>query len=121
TTLIIIFFFFFSSRRRHTRFSRDWSSDVCSSDLDKTPYEYYNQELDTVNFSKETWLLIEDENTDPESFQKIRNAVEQGHDVFLFTEESLSYSYYIVDSLGLSMDYERINTVKLVNPHLKIG
>src|SRR5690606_17723727 len=28
-----IFVFFFSSRRRHTRFSRDWSSDVCSSDL----------------------------------------------------------------------------------------
>src|SRR5690606_40297044 len=27
------FVFFFSSRRRHTRFSRDWSSDVCSSDL----------------------------------------------------------------------------------------
>src|SRR5690606_40592268 len=26
---------FFSSRRRHTRFSRDWSSDVCSSDLSK--------------------------------------------------------------------------------------
>src|SRR2546422_8578695 len=29
------FFFFFSSRRRHTRCSRDWSSDVCSSDLVK--------------------------------------------------------------------------------------
>src|SRR3989440_8630564 len=28
------FFFFFSSRRRHTRSDRDWSSDVCSSDLD---------------------------------------------------------------------------------------
>src|SRR6266511_4852402 len=28
-----ISFFFFSSRRRHTRVSRDWSSDVCSSDL----------------------------------------------------------------------------------------
>src|SRR2546422_6488502 len=28
-------FFFFSSRRRHTRCSRDWSSDVCSSDLDQ--------------------------------------------------------------------------------------
>src|SRR5690606_41033980 len=26
-------YFFFSSRRRHTSFSRDWSSDVCSSDL----------------------------------------------------------------------------------------
>src|SRR5215475_5010946 len=31
--MCIICFFFFSSRRRHTRFSRDWSSDVCSSDL----------------------------------------------------------------------------------------
>src|SRR5690606_40288475 len=29
----IFSYFFFSSRRRHTRFSRDWSSDVCSSDL----------------------------------------------------------------------------------------
>src|SRR5207249_6680143 len=28
-----LFFFFFSSRRRHTRSKRDWSSDVCSSDL----------------------------------------------------------------------------------------
>src|SRR5690554_7605561 len=28
-----MFFFFFSSRRRHTRCGRDWSSDVCSSDL----------------------------------------------------------------------------------------
>src|SRR5690349_21993231 len=28
-----VFFFFFSSRRRHTRSLRDWSSDVCSSDL----------------------------------------------------------------------------------------
>src|SRR6266498_4273152 len=29
-------FFFFSSRRRHTRCGRDWSSDVCSSDLKTT-------------------------------------------------------------------------------------
>src|SRR5207302_4739078 len=28
-----VYIFFFSSGRRHTRFSRDWSSDVCSSDL----------------------------------------------------------------------------------------
>src|SRR2546430_4659399 len=32
--IIIHFFFFFSSRRRHTRFDCDWSSDVCSSDLE---------------------------------------------------------------------------------------
>src|SRR5258707_9553638 len=31
--LYYFFFFFFSSRRRHTRYWRDWSSDVCSSDL----------------------------------------------------------------------------------------
>src|SRR5699024_12049215 len=30
---ILILSFFFSSRRRHTRSKRDWSSDVCSSDL----------------------------------------------------------------------------------------
>src|SRR3712207_8472578 len=29
----VVFFVFFSSRRRHTRYWRDWSSDVCSSDL----------------------------------------------------------------------------------------
>src|SRR5439155_9174032 len=38
TLLVLLFaveyiFFFFSSRRRHTRWPRDWSSDVCSSDL----------------------------------------------------------------------------------------
>src|SRR2546421_4283749 len=32
--LHIAYFFFFSSRRRHTRSDRDWSSDVCSSDLE---------------------------------------------------------------------------------------
>src|SRR6266702_5930154 len=32
---IIYCFFFFSSRRRHTRWPRDWSSDVCSSDLQR--------------------------------------------------------------------------------------
>src|SRR5690348_17690327 len=31
--------FFFSSRRRHTRWTGDWSSDVCSSDLYNKPFE----------------------------------------------------------------------------------
>src|SRR5438445_8698247 len=34
--LYYLIFFFFSSRRRHTRYWRDWSSDVCSSDLTST-------------------------------------------------------------------------------------
>src|SRR5205814_7504986 len=33
--VVYYFFFFFSSRRRHTRCLSDWSSDVCSSDLDQ--------------------------------------------------------------------------------------
>src|SRR2546430_6330185 len=34
SVVLLVFIFFFSSRRRHTRFDCDWSSDVCSSDLD---------------------------------------------------------------------------------------
>src|SRR5262245_6946355 len=34
TMCLLLFVFFFSSRRRHTRCLSDWSSDVCSSDLD---------------------------------------------------------------------------------------
>src|SRR5690606_41186732 len=44
-----IFFFFFSSRRRHTSFSRDWSSDVCSSDLQ---VEICNEALCKSSYSK---------------------------------------------------------------------
>src|SRR3712207_8525077 len=36
---------FFSSRRRHTRYWRDWSSDVCSSDLCSKERERFNQEV----------------------------------------------------------------------------
>src|SRR5690348_5323918 len=37
--LCFFFFFFFSSRRRHTRWTGDWSSDVCSSDLERQVVE----------------------------------------------------------------------------------
>src|SRR5699024_11981811 len=39
-----LFVFFFSSRRRHTRSKRDWSSDVCSSDL-----AFVSNDFDTLN------------------------------------------------------------------------
>src|SRR3712207_4204871 len=38
--------FFFSSRRRHTRYWRDWSSDVCSSDLGKGKIYEWSELLD---------------------------------------------------------------------------
>src|SRR5215470_5361325 len=43
---MIIIFFFFSSRRRHTRCYRDWSSDVCSSDLHDAALAKYFQRGD---------------------------------------------------------------------------
>src|SRR6266436_8048330 len=42
-----MFFFFFSSRRRHTRCSRDWSSDVCSSDLEGAGFEVFDLGINT--------------------------------------------------------------------------
>src|SRR2546422_4397034 len=49
--LHILLFFFFSSRRRHTRCSRDWSSDVCSSDLVGEPSVvlFWLRAADTLN------------------------------------------------------------------------
>src|SRR3989337_3320496 len=38
----MFFFFFFASRRRHTRCYRDWSSDVCSSDLQRRRCHHRN-------------------------------------------------------------------------------
>src|SRR2546430_12549637 len=48
-------FFFFSSRRRHTRFDCDWSSDVCSSDLDVdvTYFERVGQRLLAADLAPE--------------------------------------------------------------------
>src|SRR5690606_41162579 len=48
--------FFFSSRRRHTRFSRDWSSDVCSSDLN-TDYAKMNKLFHGKNFNVDYRIL----------------------------------------------------------------
>src|SRR5437868_1053610 len=46
---MFFFFFFFSSRRRHTRSKRDWSSDVCSSDLTIQPLKKSSQEKPQTN------------------------------------------------------------------------
>src|SRR5216684_7548290 len=43
SALMVSILFFFSRRRRHTRCSRDWSSDVCSSDLSAT-----NQRMEKI-------------------------------------------------------------------------
>src|SRR5690606_40866466 len=53
------FFFFFSSRRRHTRFSRDWSSDVCSSDLLKTFLRRHDYEVEVAEDGEEALPMID--------------------------------------------------------------
>src|SRR3989337_1409555 len=45
----VVIFFFFSSRRRHTRCYRDWSSDVCSSDLMIPPRCYRDWSSDVCS------------------------------------------------------------------------
>src|SRR5690349_25044844 len=53
------FFFFFSSRRRHTRSLRDWSSDVCSSDLEAARNAGWSDHLEElVRAHRATRLLF---------------------------------------------------------------
>src|SRR3712207_6526335 len=58
--MLLIFFFFFSSRRRHTRYWRDWSSDVCSSDLGYI--DYSPEQMRFLNFGRvvDTTVLREE-------------------------------------------------------------
>src|SRR3989449_8308656 len=65
-----IFFFFFSSRRRHTRCSRDWSSDVCSSDLIGTdvvggPYDPARLEIESLEPAVNAELAARRADDDP--------------------------------------------------------
>src|SRR5262245_62202120 len=46
---VLLFFFFFSSRRRHTRCLSDWSSDVCSSDLNMNAERRLHMPLDLAD------------------------------------------------------------------------
>src|SRR2546421_13107377 len=64
-------FFFFSSRRRHTRSDRDWSSDVCSSDLDDyiARRRFPDARADTQDGLRlawrDRWLHVRPSNTEP--------------------------------------------------------
>src|SRR5215475_786753 len=98
-------FFFFSSRRRHTRFSRDWSSDVCSSDLRGlrlgVPREFFN------------------EGVDPDVERSVRTAIAVLRDLGATTEDiSLPHAdhgiavYYILAPAEASSNLARYDGVK---------
>src|SRR3712207_6880464 len=64
----VLIFFFFSSRRRHTRYWRDWSSDVCSSDLPNSEKEFEQ----VVKDAQSTGLLPAGEELNDAQKQQIR-------------------------------------------------
>src|SRR5690606_40085000 len=82
--------FFFSSRRRHTRFSRDWSSDVCSSDLAKF---FIEGDLNPKENDKLDYVSIFNGELDNERF--IRNALWLTPQV---SWENNDNTYYLMDS-----------------------
>src|SRR2546429_4606971 len=55
--------FFFSSRRRHTRCSRDWSSDVCSSDLLSSTKQFILNRLHHSGYRKLALSSLEEKNS----------------------------------------------------------
>src|SRR2546428_7613374 len=57
---LVSLFFFFSSRRRHTRSDRDWSSDVCSSDLTSISLELRQIEV-RARAAREKFLRVVEE------------------------------------------------------------
>src|SRR5215813_3981551 len=71
--MAIMFIFFFSSRRRHTRCGRDWSSDVCSSDLEKLETERKIQEANERERKQ-----AEELRTKVESILDVVNAASRG-------------------------------------------
>src|SRR5216684_3943936 len=59
-------FFFFSSRRRHTRCSRDWSSDVCSSDLSRAGGNLGATGSVAWMFTREGQIVVDANGRDPD-------------------------------------------------------
>src|SRR5690348_18068848 len=72
------FFFFFSSRRRHTRWTGDWSSDVCSSDLTRI--------ADAANASR---TLIVAQPAEPQTLDYLAGTVKSENNVFNHITEGL--------------------------------
>src|SRR3712207_4393377 len=69
--------FFFSSRRRHTRYWRDWSSDVCSSDLAGFPVDAAPTEVDGRVLLQATLSAAADSEEAEQTVRDLREAVRE--------------------------------------------
>src|SRR5699024_11422066 len=103
-------FFFFSSRRRHTRSKRDWSSDVCSSDL--------AENLDKMaEWGVSEGLIQRLRDAGPESVAEVAEIVRQGKEKAVGLGETFDEGLDVAeDSLlaGLDLSEESAEVIKLV-------
>src|SRR5690625_5341158 len=77
-TILINVLFFFSSRRRHTRWQRDWSSDVCSSDLSDADLTQASELMEAAGVQIDhTYTLMEKEIASREYIGKNQGAVQR--------------------------------------------
>src|SRR2546422_6429186 len=119
------FFFFFSSRRRHTRCSRDWSSDVCSSDLLSYLALFYvpiNQ-IHSVNHLLQHALAASERvfdvlDTTPEVQDRPGAArpAERLHGAVRFDRVSFHYRSDVPILTGVSLDVSPGERIALVGP-----
>src|SRR5947209_9050562 len=97
--------FFFSSRRRHTRYWRDWSSDVCSSDLGAPPgyigYEEGGQLTEKIRRRPYAVVLLDEiEKAHPDVFNMLLQIMEEGH---------------LTDSFGRKVDFKNAIVIMTTN------
>src|SRR5690606_40655442 len=92
---------FFSSRRRHTRFSRDWSSDVCSSDLQRcgaSVPDWMVHRFDGLDDDAETRRMIAAAVAIEQVQELQKHGVEEFH---FYTLNRHELTYAICHSLGV--------------------
>src|SRR3989337_3703644 len=95
-------FFFFSSRRRHTRCYRDWSSDVCSSDLGF--------------FSVPIHKKRKERNELREFLNELTDYIDVGirPDLVSLYLLELRVPFYFLDFLQVGIEYEPVFTVHII-------
>src|SRR3989449_2422737 len=71
--------FFFSSRRRHTRCSRDWSSDVCSSDLANDLARDFGASVNTITFEQEAMQDVQEAEVEADRVKRAPVVTIMGH------------------------------------------
>src|SRR3712207_876980 len=127
--------FFFSSRRRHTRYWRDWSSDVCSSDLNNIAL-YRNIERNRVEeicdlleidnvikgLSEGYDTIINSKGVDLSEGQKqriciARGLVDEGKSVYIFDEIISSLDKTISEKIILYLKKISNNSIVIISSH----